>query len=40
MPSKKLGTHLEWHGNRIRVVIRVPPSMVPRVGRTKLKQTL
>ncbi|WP_411904061.1 hypothetical protein [Methylorubrum thiocyanatum] len=40
MPSKKLGTHLEWHGNRIRVVIRVPPSMVARVGRTKLKQTL
>ena len=40
MPSKKLGTHLEWHGNRIRVVIRVPPSMVARVGRTKLKQAL
>ncbi len=40
MPSKKLGTHLEWHGNRIRVVVRVPPSMVARVGRTKLKQTL
>ncbi|KQQ15512.1 hypothetical protein ASF56_23800 [Methylobacterium sp. Leaf122] len=40
MPSKKLGKHLEQHGNRIRVVIRVPPSMVARVGRTKLKQTL
>lgn len=40
MPSKKLGSHLEWHGNRIRVVVRVPPSMVARVGRTKLKQNL
>ena len=40
MPSKKLGMHLEWHGNRIRVVIRVPPSQVGRVGRTKLKETL
>lgn len=40
MSSKKLGKHLERHGNRIRVVIRVPPSMVARVGRTKLKQTL
>ncbi|MCJ2025032.1 tyrosine-type recombinase/integrase [Methylobacterium sp. J-067] len=41
MPSlKKLGTHLEWHGNRIRVVVRVPPSMVAKVGKTKLKETL
>lgn len=41
MPAqKKLGTNLEWHGNRIRVVIRVPPSMVPRVGKTKLKEAL
>lgn len=40
MPSKKLGMHLEWHGNRIRVVIRVPPSMVAKVGKGKLKETL
>jgi integrase len=40
MPSKKLGTHLERHGNRIRVVVRVPPSMVEKVGKTKLKETL
>ncbi|MGE7417000.1 tyrosine-type recombinase/integrase [Methylobacterium tarhaniae] len=41
MPSpKKLGMHLEWHGQRIRVVIRVPPSMVAKVGKTKLKETL
>ncbi|MET7247259.1 DUF6538 domain-containing protein [Methylobacterium sp. EM32] len=41
MPSnKKLGMHLEWHGNRIRVVVRVPPSMVAKVGKTKLKETL
>ncbi|APT30040.1 hypothetical protein MCBMB27_00749 [Methylobacterium phyllosphaerae] len=38
--QKKLGTNLEWHGNRIRVVIRVPPSMVPEVGKTKLKEPL
>ncbi|SEP45451.1 hypothetical protein SAMN04487843_1225 [Methylobacterium sp. ap11] len=41
MPSpKKLGTHLEWHGNHIRVVNRVPPSMVAKVGKTKLKEVL
>jgi phosphoribosylformylglycinamidine (FGAM) synthase PurS component len=41
MPSpKKLGTHLEWHGNRIRVVIRVPPSMIAKMGKGKLKETL
>ncbi|WP_419830090.1 tyrosine-type recombinase/integrase [Methylobacterium sp.] len=41
MPTqKKLGTHLEWHGNRIRVVIRVPPLMRETVGKGKLKETL
>ncbi len=41
MPTKKkLGTNLEWHGHRIRVVIRVPPSQVARVGKTKLKEAL
>lgn len=41
MPAqKKLGTNLEWHGNRIRVVIRVPPSMRSAVGKGKLKETL
>ncbi|WP_336485679.1 tyrosine-type recombinase/integrase [Methylobacterium nigriterrae] len=40
MPQKKLGRNLEWHGNRIRVVIRVPPSQVPKLGKTKLKETL
>ncbi|TXM69101.1 hypothetical protein [Methylobacterium sp. WL120] len=40
MASNKLGMHLERHGNRIRVVIRVPPSMVAKVGRTKLKEVL
>lgn len=40
MPSKKLGRYLEYHGNRIRVCIRVPPSMVARVGKTQLKETL
>jgi integrase len=40
MRKRKLGQHLEWHGNRIRVVIRVPPSQVEKVGKTKLKQVL
>jgi len=41
MPTKKkLGTNLEWHGHRIRVVIRVPPSQVTQVGKTKLKEAL
>ncbi|MBK3398648.1 MULTISPECIES: hypothetical protein [Methylobacterium] len=41
MPSpKKLGKHLEWHGNRIRVVVRVPPSMLTKFGKGKLKETL
>ncbi|WP_316158732.1 MULTISPECIES: hypothetical protein [unclassified Bradyrhizobium] len=36
----RLGRHLEWHGNRIRVVVRVPPSLVPTIKRTKLRETL
>lgn len=41
MPAqKKLGMHLERHGNRIRVVISVPPSLRPKIGRNKLKETL
>lgn len=28
----KLGQHLEWHGNQIRVVVRVPPSLKPQLG--------
>lgn len=40
MRKRKLGKHLEWHGNRIRVAIRVPPSQVERIGRTQLKDTL
>ena len=35
-----LGSHLEWHGNKIRVVVRVPPSLVRAVGVGKLKETL
>ncbi|ANY77001.1 hypothetical protein BB934_01190 [Microvirga ossetica] len=35
-----LGSHLEWHGNKIRVVVRVPPSLVKAVGVGKLKETL
>lgn len=35
-----LGSHLEWHGSSIRVVVRVPPSAVRQVGSTKLKESL
>jgi integrase len=35
-----LGSHLEWHGNKIRVVVRVPPSLVKAVGVGKLRETL
>lgn len=38
--SKKLGRYLEWHGNRIRVVVRVPPSLTAAVGTTKLRRVL
>ncbi len=34
------GRHLEAHGNKFRVVLRVPPSLVPVIGKTKLKETL
>lgn len=40
MRRPKLGRHLEWHGNRIRVVVRVPPSQTEKVGATKLRQVL
>lgn len=41
MPKKpRLGPHLEWHGNDIRVTVSVPPSMVKLVGSTKLKASL
>ncbi|MBS7705187.1 tyrosine-type recombinase/integrase [Chelatococcus asaccharovorans] len=40
MAPAKLGKHLEWHGRRIRVVVRVPPSLVTSVGKTKLKVVL
>jgi integrase len=40
-PSRpKLGSHLEWHGQKIRVVIMVPPSLQKRVGSTKLREGL
>lgn len=35
----KLGTNLEWHGNKIRVVKRVPPSLKDTLG-THLRETL
>ncbi len=34
-----LGQHLEWHGNKIRVVVRVPPSLTAQLG-TKLRKAL
>lgn len=36
----RLGRHLEWHGNRIRVVVRVPPALIKKVGVTKLREVL
>ncbi|WP_155413294.1 tyrosine-type recombinase/integrase [Rhodopseudomonas palustris] len=38
--KKKLGRYLEWHGNRIRVVVRVPPSLTKTIGCTKLREVL
>lgn len=35
-----LGSHLEWHGSTIRVVVRVPPTLAKSVGSTKLKESL
>lgn len=35
-----LGPYLEWHGRTIRVVVRVPPSRVAALGKTKLKESL
>lgn len=40
MLKPKLGRYLEWHGNRIRVVVRVPPALIEKVGRTKLREVL
>lgn len=40
MARAKLGSHLEWHGDRIRVVIIVPRSLREQLGKTKLKETL
>jgi integrase len=34
-----LGSHLEWHGRKIRVVVRVPPSLNDTLG-SKLRRTL
>ena len=36
----KLGSHLEWHGAKIRVVIRVPPTLREAVGKGKVKEAL
>jgi integrase len=36
----RLGTHLEWHGATIRVVVRVPPALIPIIGKNKLKEPL
>jgi hypothetical protein len=38
--KSKLGRYLEWHGNRIRVVVRVPNSLSATVGVTKLREAL
>lgn len=40
MLKPKLGRHLEWHGNRIRVVVRVPPALINKIGVTKLRERL
>jgi hypothetical protein len=40
MLRPKLGRYLEWHGNRIRVVVRVPPALIEKTGRTKLREVL
>lgn len=40
MLRPRLGRHLEWHGNRIRVVVRVPPALIKKVGVTKLREVL
>ncbi|UGV24686.1 hypothetical protein E0H22_02685 [Rhodopseudomonas boonkerdii] len=39
MKKPKLGPHLEWHGNRIRVVVRVPPKLKGQFG-SKLREVL
>jgi integrase len=36
----KLGQHLEWHGNSIRVVLSVPPALRKAIGSTKLRAPL
>jgi integrase len=41
MPRKpRLGSHLEWNGNDIRVTITVPPSRREAFGATKAKESL
>jgi integrase len=39
-PRPRIGSHLEWHGNKLRVVVMVPPSLQERVGSTKLRESL
>lgn len=39
MKRRDLGRHLEWHGDRIRVVMKVPPSQRAEFG-TKVREVL
>ncbi|QND74166.1 hypothetical protein [Tardiphaga robiniae] len=39
MKKPKLGPYLEWHGNQIRVVVRVPPKLKSQFG-SKLREVL
>jgi integrase len=41
-PRRKpsLGSNLEWHGNHIRVIVRVPPSKREAIGKAHLKEAL
>ena len=36
----RLGSHLEWHGNKIRVRVRVPESLRKHFGTMFLRETL
>lgn len=40
MKRPKLGEHLEWHGNSIRVVLAVPPTLRKVIGSNKLRKVL
>jgi integrase len=40
MARVKLGRYLEWHGDRIRAVVKISPSLQSHFGKTKLKETL